>query len=103
MLVLTEIAGRWSPAQRTMPLALAADIVSSVEQPYGDLDPHVTYSCEIARLRALGELGDRPLDLGAYPHEETRRDTRHAEDSDHTDGVVVCPHTNGYRNPLGLA
>ncbi|MEH0822144.1 MULTISPECIES: hypothetical protein [unclassified Micromonospora] len=53
--VLTEIAGRWSAAQRTMPLALAADIVSSEDQPYGDLDPHVTYSCEIARLRALTE------------------------------------------------
>lgn len=53
--MLMEIAGRWSTAQRTMPLVLAADIVSSVDQPYGDIDPHVSYPSEIARLRVLTE------------------------------------------------
>jgi uncharacterized Zn-finger protein len=61
--MLAEIAGRWSTAQRTMPLALAADIVSSVDQPYGDIDPHFTYSSEIARLRALTEETLRSSDL----------------------------------------
>ena len=53
--MLTEIAGRWSSAERTMPLALAGDIVASVDQPYGDVDPQVSYPLEIARLRALTE------------------------------------------------
>jgi hypothetical protein len=61
--VLTEIAGRWSTAQRVMPLVLAADIVSSVDQHYGDIDPHVSYSSEVARLKVLTEETLQSSDL----------------------------------------
>lgn len=53
--MLTEIADRWSAAERVIALALAGNIVSSVDQPYGDVDPIVSYPSEIARLRALTE------------------------------------------------
>jgi hypothetical protein len=51
--LLAEIAGRWSPTQRLMPLLLAGDIVCSVDQPYGDVDALVSYPAEVAQLHAL--------------------------------------------------
>src|SRR5262249_20329691 len=47
--MLAEMAGRWSPAERTMPLVLAAAIAARVDAP------HVSYPSEIARLRVLTE------------------------------------------------
>jgi hypothetical protein len=53
--MLTEIADRWSAAERVMVLALAGDIVSSVGQACGNIDPIVSYASEITRLQALTE------------------------------------------------
>jgi hypothetical protein len=59
---LTEMAGRWSPADRTMPLVLAAAIVARVAEA------DVGYPSEIARLTALTEetLVSSPLDSDTY-------------------------------------
>jgi hypothetical protein len=65
---LTEIAGRWSPAERMMALALAGDIVASSDQAHGRVNVHASYPSEIARLKALTE--------------ETLQDGRLAGDSD---------------------
>ncbi|WP_231921326.1 hypothetical protein [Micromonospora auratinigra] len=102
--VLTELAGRWPGAQRTMPLALAADIVSSVDQPYGEVDPHVTHAADIARLRTLTEetLGGADLDDDSSTYVHMLRALL-AFDGDevwgaHLDGLndeeyeVACPH-----------
>ena len=67
--VLVEKARHWSAADRVMPLVLAGAIVASVDQPYGDVDPHVAYAAEVAELAEFTEdalrdagLADKPKD-----------------------------------------
>jgi hypothetical protein len=70
--MLTDIAGRWSTAQRSMPLVLAGAIVSSADQQGVRVDPHASYRVEIAALRGLTEEALQSSDLagesGTYVH-----------------------------------
>jgi hypothetical protein len=50
-----------------MSLYLTAAIVSSVDQPYGDIDPHRTYPAEMVRLREIAEAAlQNPADDETY-------------------------------------
>ncbi|WP_062651742.1 hypothetical protein [Streptomyces maremycinicus] len=53
--VLTEMARRWSAADRQMPLCLAGSIVASADRPYGGDDPQVTYASQISDMARLTE------------------------------------------------
>ena len=102
--MLTQIAGRWPSAQRTMPLTLAGHIVASVDQRDGDVDPYVSYPLEIARLRALTEETLQRADLGddagtyVYLLQALLAFERVEVWSQHLDGLnseeyeVSCPH-----------
>ncbi|MBP5861138.1 hypothetical protein QBA57_11940 [Streptomyces scabiei] len=52
---LTEMARRWSAADRQMPLCLAGSIVASTDRPYGGDDPQVAYASQISVLARLTE------------------------------------------------
>lgn len=52
---LTRLAREWSPSDRASPLTLAGSIVASLDQPYGEPDPHLAYAAEIAELLTLTE------------------------------------------------
>ncbi|MGQ5639463.1 MULTISPECIES: hypothetical protein [unclassified Streptomyces] len=67
---LREMARRWSPTDRKMPILLAGAIAAGTDQPYGEQDPHVVYASEMCDLVQLTEeaLGDPALgdDPGTY-------------------------------------
>ncbi|MFD7872922.1 hypothetical protein ACFV5G_02135 [Streptomyces sp. NPDC059766] len=69
---LTEMARRWSVADRQMPLALAGSIVASTDQPFGDDDPQVAYASRISELAQLTEEAlqapEHTGDPGTYVH-----------------------------------
>jgi hypothetical protein len=52
---LTEMARRWSAADRQMALCLAGSIVAGTDRPYGGDDPQVAYASEISVLAHLTE------------------------------------------------
>ena len=52
---LTRLAREWSPTDRGRPLILAGSILASLDQPYGQPDPHAAYAAEVAELRTLTE------------------------------------------------
>lgn len=52
---LTRLARDWSNADRADPLILAGAIFSSVDQPYGEPDPRITYATELTELLELTE------------------------------------------------
>jgi hypothetical protein len=64
---LIQLAREWPPADRSDPLMLAGSIVASVDQPYGEPDPHVAYTAEIAELRALTEESLQAPELAEAP------------------------------------
>lgn len=64
---LTRLAHEWSPGDRDRPLMLAGAILASIDQPYGQPDPHVAYAAEIAELRALTDEALRVPGLAEDP------------------------------------
>ncbi|MFK0114180.1 hypothetical protein [Streptomyces sp. NPDC091217] len=64
---LRDMAREWSPSDRQMPLYLAGAIVASVDQPYGDQDPHVAYASEMSDLTRLTEEALRDPTLADDP------------------------------------
>ncbi|MFF8724949.1 hypothetical protein ACF073_00485 [Streptomyces sp. NPDC015171] len=65
--VLRDMARRWSPGDRQMPLVLAGAIAASTDQPYGEQDPHIAYASEMADLAQLTEEALRDPTLGDDP------------------------------------